>query len=247
MRLNAAHPGSTSFPRSAWERPSCRSAACPRLNRELLPSFPRSAWERPSCRSAACPRPNREFFLVPTLCVGTSLVPLCGVPAAEPGSDSRPFPSFPRSAWERPSCRSAACPRPNRELLPSFLRSAWERPSCRSAACPRPNRELLPSFLRSAWERPSCRSAACPRPNRELLPSFPRSALVIPENLVSWLAEFYQHTHGWSQLCSHGRQFTGPRQGNGLAHSSMGSGSAIARGGSGSWRLRRRLLSSLAR
>jgi hypothetical protein len=74
-----------------------------------------------------------------------------------------------------------------------------------------------------------------------------KEALVIPDILVSWLAEFYQHAHGWSQLCSHGRQFTRPRQRNGLGHSSMGSGLAIARGGNASWRMRRRLLNSRAR
>jgi hypothetical protein len=76
---------------------------------------------------------------------------------------------------------------------------------------------------------------------------FPAQTLVIPEKLLSWLAEFYQHAHGWSQLCSHGRQFTRPRQRNGLAHSLMESGSAIARGGNGSWPLQRRLRNSLAR
>jgi hypothetical protein len=33
-------------------------------------------------------------YLVPTLCVGTSLVPLCGVPAAEPESYSRAVPEL---------------------------------------------------------------------------------------------------------------------------------------------------------
>ena len=71
-------------------------------------------------------------------------------------------------------------------------------------------------------------------------------ALVIPENLVAWLAEVIHLHHGWTQLCSHGRQFTRPRQGTGLAHTSMELEWAIAPGGSGSWRLRRRWLGNLA-
>ena len=71
--------------------------------------------------------------------------------------------------------------------------------------------------------------------------------LVIPENLVAWLAEVFHLHHGWIQLCSHGRQFTRPRQGTGLAHSSMELEWAIAPGGNGLWRLRRRWPGSLAK
>jgi hypothetical protein len=97
---------------------------------------------------------------------------------------------------------------------------------------PRPPQLLVSAKIKADAERRRVRSHA--------------GALVIPEKLVSWLAEIYQHAHGWSQLCSHGRQFTGPRQRNGLAHSSRELGSAIARGGNGSWRLRRLLPNSLA-
>ena len=80
-------------------------STCPGVEKPL-PSFPRSAWERPlSFSHPSFPR-SAPASLVPTLCVGTPLLPMHALP------------SFPRSAWERPLSFSH----------PSFPRSAWERP-----------------------------------------------------------------------------------------------------------------------
>ena len=125
----------------------------------------------------------------------------------------------------------------------------------------RPMDPFIGDVATSYEEHPEFHLANVRRGSQRLAPStfngFPRSharrsrshaeRLVIPENLLSWLAEFYQHVHGCSQPCSHGSQFTRPRHPNGLGHSSMESGSAIARGGSASWRMRRHSLSSPAR
>jgi hypothetical protein len=104
-------------------------------------------------------RPENASF--PRSRVGTFFVPLRGVLAVNPRTYRRPIPRSHAPAWERSSCRSAACSRSIPELLANPFQSG---PSGHAGYASSSALLLRQIFLRNRLARPFAVPKDCDRP-----------------------------------------------------------------------------------